>query len=269
MRFVLSIYPIASRLSVCTTLLILVASQYHLISPLENSVEYSSSSSKTVRRYGLFLQDRQFLGTTLLFLVNSILFLKRKRINQHDFTFYVYVLRSTFYVLRSTFCVFIDFPSDSIIATRSRFSASSSTSTFILLLISSFISLYFSNSCRIKQYSSSEIPPSSKAFEMYSLMVLSFASTNVLIFSCFPAFTASVLLARLPIKRRITATTAIPSIAITTGAATIVERTPIPEIASPIVATPRTTSIPLFLFTLLLYFILSADLFSRSLSSCV
>src|ERR1043165_9506755 len=99
MRFVLSIYPIASRLSVCTTLLILVAFQYRLISPLENSVEYSSSCSKTVRRYGLFLQDRQFLGTTLLFLINSILFLKRKRINQHDFTFYVLRLRFTFYVL--------------------------------------------------------------------------------------------------------------------------------------------------------------------------
>src|ERR1043165_2345537 len=97
MRFVLSIYPIASRLSVCTTLLILVAFQYRLISPLENSVEYSSSSSKTLQRYGLFLQDRQFLGTTLLFLINSILFLKHKRINQHDFTFYV--LRFMFYVL--------------------------------------------------------------------------------------------------------------------------------------------------------------------------
>ena len=56
------------------------------------------------------------------------------------------------------------------------------------ILISSFIALNFAYSESIIKYSSLDITPSSNAFEIYPLIVFSFASANILIFFVFLQF---------------------------------------------------------------------------------
>ena len=78
---------------------------------------------------------------------------------------------------------------------------------------------------------------SDNAFEMRLLIVLSAEIANIAIFSCFSIFIEIVVISRFPATRSNPITIDTASIAITAGAATIVERMPTPVIHNPIAVT--------------------------------
>ena len=115
-----------------------------------------------------------------------------------------------------------------------------------------------SNSNKISEYSPSEMESSYNAFEMRTLIVLSDETANIAIFSCFPIFKESVLVARFPTTRSNPITTDTASIPVTVGAETIVGRRLTPVIPNPIALTPKQVSITRILLTPMLYFVLSS-----------
>ena len=123
-------------------------------------------------------------------------------------------------------------------------------------LTSSFITLYFSNSSKISQNSSSVTLLSLKALETCEAMVSSFAEAIVLIFSCFSALDVDFLMLYLPIILRNPVKRATPSIAMTVGAAITVDNKPIPPTPPPKVIAIKTVSTLSTILATLKYFLL-------------
>ena len=146
--------------------------------------------------------------------------------------------------------------------------SSVSVAIFFLVfdLTSSFITLYFSNSSKISQNSSSVTLLSLKALETCEAMVSSFAEAIVLIFSCFSALDVDFLTLYLPIILRNPVKSATPSIAITAGVAITVDNNPIP-VAPPTKVIPiKTISTLTTIPATLKYFLLKASLVATSFS---
>ena len=97
--------------------------------------------------------------------------------------------------------------------------------------------------------------------------MLSEATANTTIFSCFSIFKDSFFIACFPTTRSNPITIDTASIPISAGAATMVDRRPTPVIPNPIAVTPNQLSITPIILTLLLYFVIRS--FGLSLSLCV
>ena len=137
--------------------------------------------------------------------------------------------------------------------------ASSIIIFLVLYRISPFSTLYFISLFKIWVYSSSYIILSINALEIISLTESSFASDNILIFSCFSVFCMNLLVKWLPIISKSPVANADASVAITIGAAIIVERRPTPVASYPILIDIRTNPI--------LFMILTAEWYCREILS--
>ena len=137
------------------------------------------------------------------------------------------------------------------------YTASFSRLVLDFILRSPLTRVIVSSSNKITEYSSSEMDPSD-AFEMRLLIVLRDETANIAIFSCFYIFNDIFLIAWFSTTRSHPITINTASIQIATGAATIVERRPIPVIPNTIAVTPKQLSITPIILTLLLYFVLSS-----------